>query len=163
MGFQVKSTKKTNAARILDRMGISYELKEYPVDVNDLSAVNVAAKVGMPVQQVFKTLVARGDKTGVLMACIPGDGELDLKALAAASGNKKTEMVHLKEVLGLTGYIRGGCSPLGAKKEYPVYLDKSAENWEIIAISAGKRGEQIMLAPADLIQAVHAVVTKIAK
>ena len=159
----MKSTKKTNAARILDRMGISYELKEYPVDVNDLSAVNVAAKVGMPVQQVFKTLVARGDKTGVLMACIPGDGELDLKALAAASGNKKTEMVHLKEVLGLTGYIRGGCSPLGAKKEYPVYLDKSAENWEIIAISAGKRGEQIMLAPADLIQAVHAVVTKIAK
>ena len=163
VGFQVKSTKKTNAARILDRMGIGYELKEYPVDVNDLSAVNVAAKVGMPVQQVFKTLVARGDKTGVLMACIPGDGELDLKALAAASGNKKTEMVHLKEVLGLTGYIRGGCSPLGAKKEYPVYLDKSAENWEIIAISAGKRGEQIMLAPADLIQAVHAVVTKIAK
>mgnify|MGYP003584619196 FL=1 len=159
----MKSTKKTNAARILDRMGIGYELKEYPVDVNDLSAVNVAAKVGMPVQQVFKTLVARGDKTGVLMACIPGDGELDLKALAAASGNKKTEMVHLKEVLGLTGYIRGGCSPLGAKKEYPVYLDKSAENWEIIAISAGKRGEQIMLAPADLIQAVHAVVTKIAK
>ena len=159
----MKSTKKTNAARILDRMGIGYELKEYPVDVNDLSAVNVAAKVGMPVQQVFKTLVARGDKTGVLMACIPGDGELDLKALAAASGNKKTELVHLKEVLGLTGYIRGGCSPLGAKKEYPVYLDKSAENWEIIAISAGKRGEQIMLAPADLIQAVHAVVTKIAK
>ena len=159
----MKSTKKTNAARILDRMGIGYELKEYPVDVNDLSAVNVAAKVGMPVQQVFKTLVARGDKNGVLMACIPGDGELDLKALAAASGNKKTEMVHLKEVLGLTGYIRGGCSPLGAKKEYPVYLDKSAENWEIIAISAGKRGEQIMLAPADLIQAVHAVVTKIAK
>lgn len=163
MGFQVKSTKKTNAARILDRMGISYELKEYPVDVNDLSAVNVAAKVGMPVQQVFKTLVARGDKNGVLMACIPGDGELDLKALAAASGNKKTEMVHLKEVLGLTGYIRGGCSPLGAKKEYPVYLDKSAENWEIIAISAGKRGEQIMIAPADLVQAVHAVVTEIVK
>lgn len=159
----MKSTKKTNAARILDRMGISYELKEYPVDVNDLSAVNVAAKVGMPVQQVFKTLVARGDKNGVLMACIPGDGELDLKALAAASGNKKTEMVHLKEVLGLTGYIRGGCSPLGAKKEYPVYLDKSAENWEIIAISAGKRGEQIMIAPADLVQAVHAVVTEIVK
>ena len=159
----MKSTKKTNAARILDRMGIGYELKEYPVDVNDLSAVNVAAKVGMPVQQVFKTLVARGDKNGVLMACIPGDGELDLKALAAASGNKKTEMVHLKEVLGLTGYIRGGCSPLGAKKEYPVYLDKSAENWEIIAISAGKRGEQIMIAPADLVQAVHAVVTEIVK
>ena len=110
----MKSTKKTNAARILDGLGIAYELKEYPVDLNDLSAVHVAASVGMPVQQVFKTLVARGDKNGVLMACIPGDGELDLKALAAVSGNKKVEMVHLKEVQGLTGYIRGGCSPLGA-------------------------------------------------
>lgn len=159
----MKSTKKTNAARILDGMGITYELKEYPVDINDLSAVNVAAKVGMPVKQVFKTLVARGDKTGVLMACIPGDGELDLKALAAVSGNKKTEMVHLKEVQGLTGYIRGGCSPLGAKKEYPVYLDQSAKQWDIIAISAGKRGEQIMVAPDDLVTAVKATVAEIAR
>ena len=159
----MKSTKKTNAARILDGMGITYELKEYPVDINDLSAVNVAAKVGMPVKQVFKTLVARGDKTGVLMACIPGDGELDLKALAAFSGNKKTEMVHLKEVQGLTGYIRGGCSPLGAKKEYPVYLDQSAKQWDIIAISAGKRGEQIMVAPDDLVTAVKATVAEIAR
>ena len=159
----MKSTKKTNAARILDGMGITYELKEYPVDINDLSAVNVATKVGMPVKQVFKTLVARGDKTGVLMACIPGDGELDLKALAAVSGNKKTEMVHLKEVQGLTGYIRGGCSPLGAKKEYPVYLDQSAKQWDIIAISAGKRGEQIMVAPDDLVTAVKATVAEIAR
>ena len=159
----MKSTKKTNAARILDGLGIAYELKEYPVDLNDLSAVHVAASVGMPVQQVFKTLVARGDKNGVLMACIPGDGELDLKALAAVSGNKKVEMVHLKEVQGLTGYIWGGCSPLGAKKEYPVYLDASARQWDIIAISAGKRGEQIMLAPQDLVQAVKAVVAELQK
>lgn len=138
----MKGTKKTNAARILDGLGIAYELKEYPVDLNDLSAVHVAASVGMPVEMVFKTLVARGDKNGVLMACIPGDAELDLKALAAVSGNKKVEMVHLKEVQGLTGYIRGGCSPLGAKKEYPVYLDESARQWETIAVSAGKEASR---------------------
>ncbi len=159
----MKSTKKTNAARILDTLGITYKLKEYPVDLADLSAVHVAASVGMPVQQVFKTLVARGDKNGVLMACIPGDGELDLKALAAVSGNKRVEMVHLKEVQGLTGYIRGGCSPLGAKKEYPVYLDASARDWEVIAISAGRRGEQILLAPDDLVRAVGAVAAELEK
>ena len=159
----MKKLKKTNAARILDNLDISYEIKEYPVDLNDLSAVNVAAKVGMPVKMVFKTLVARGDKNGVLMACIPGDGELDLKALAAASGNKKVEMVHLKEVLGLTGYVRGGCSPLGAKKEYPVYLDESAQGWDTIAISAGRRGEQILLSPPDLVRAVHAQVAKLSR
>jgi len=153
--------KKTNAARILDRLKISYELKEYPVDLDDLSAVNVAQKVGMPVEMVFKTLVARGDKTGVLMACIPGNAELHLKQLAAVSGNKKVEMVHLREVLGLTGYVRGGCSPLGAKKEYPVYLDKSSEDCELIAISAGIRGQQILLAPTDLITAVKATVSNI--
>ena len=153
--------KKTNAARILDRLKISYELKEYPVDLDDLSAVNVAQKVGMPVEMVFKTLVVRGDKTGVLMACIPGNEELHLKQLAAVSGNKKVEMVHLREVLGLTGYVRGGCSPLGAKKEYPVYLDKSSEDCEIIAISAGIRGQQILLSPTDLITAVKATVSNI--
>ena len=153
--------KKTNAARILDRLKISYELKEYLVDLDDLSAVNVAQKVGMPVEMVFKTLVVRGDKTGVLMACIPGNAELHLKQLAAVSGNKKVEMVHLREVLGLTGYVRGGCSPLGAKKEYPVYLDKSSEDCEIIAISAGIRGQQILLSPTDLITAVKATVSNI--
>ena len=153
--------KKTNAARILDRLKISYELKEYPVDLDDLSAVNVAQKVGMPVEMVFKTLVARGDKTGVLMACIPGNAELHLKQLAAVSGNKKVEMVHLREVLGLTGYVRGGCSPLGAKKEYPVYLDKSSEDCEVIAISAGIRGQQILLAPTDLVTAVKGTVASI--
>ena len=156
-----KSGAKTNAARILDGLGISYELKEYPVDLDDLSAVHVAEMVGMPIEKVFKTLVARGDKTGVLMACIPGDGELDLKELAAVSGNKRVEMVHLNEVLGLTGYVRGGCSPLGAKKAYPVYLDVSAETQSKISISAGKRGEQIVLAPADLIRAANATVAKL--
>ena len=152
---------KTNAARILDGIGVSYELKEYPVDLDDLSAVHVAEMVGMPTEKVFKTLVARGDKTGVLMACIPGDGELDLKELAAVSGNKRVEMVHLNEVPGLTGYVRGGCSPLGAKKAYPVYLDASAETQAEISISAGKRGEQILLAPADLIRAANATVAKL--
>ena len=156
-----KSGAKTNAARILDGLGVPYELKEYPVDPDDLSAAHVAEMVGMPVEQVFKTLVARGDKTGVLMACIPGDGELDLKELAAVSGNKRVEMVHLNEVLGLTGYVRGGCSPLGAKKAYPVFLDVSAEKQSTISISAGKRGEQIVLSPADLIRAANAAVAKL--
>jgi Cys-tRNA(Pro)/Cys-tRNA(Cys) deacylase len=157
MVINMKSTKKTNAARILDGLKISYELKGYSVDPDDLSAINVAGKVGMPIKMVFKTLVARGDKNGVLMACIPGDGVLDLKSLAVISGNKKVEMVHLKEVQELTGYMRGGCSPLGAKKNYPVYLDESAKQWDKIAISAGKRGEQIIIAPLDLIRAVKAV------
>ncbi len=153
--------KKTNAARILDRLKIPYEIKEYEVDLEDLSAVHVAASTGMDVKMVFKTLVCRGDKNGVLMACIPGDGELDLKALAAVSGNKRVEMVHLKEVLGLTGYIRGGCSPLGAKKSYPVYLNETCHNYEKIAISAGVRGEQLILAPDDLVKAVNANVANL--
>ena len=158
-----KKEAKTNAARILDTLGISYELKTYEVDESDLSAVHVAVSVGMPIEMVYKTLVCRGDKNGVLMAVIPGGGELDLKALAAASGNKRVEMVHLKEVFGLTGYIRGGCSPLGAKKDYPVYLDASAEQQEVIAISAGKRGEQIILKPADLIIAAKATVAAVSR
>ena len=153
--------KKTNAARILDRLKISYEIKEYEVDLDDLSAIHVAASAGMDVKMVFKTLVCRGDKNGVLMACIPGDGELDMKALAAASGNKRVEMVHLKEVLGLTGYIRGGCSPLGAKKNYPVYLNESRHDFDRIAISAGIRGQQLILSPDDLIKAVNATVAKL--
>ena len=158
-----KKEQKTNAARILDTLEIEYELKTYEVDESDLSAVHVAASVGMPIEMVYKTLVCRGDKNGILMAVIPGGGELDMKALAAASGNKRVEMVHLKEVFGLTGYIRGGCSPLGAKKEYPVYLDDSANAQSVIAVSAGKRGEQILLAPADLVQAAKAVLARIAR
>lgn len=159
----MKKQKKTNAARILDSLGISYEIKEYKVDLDDLSAVHVAEEAGMPIDMVFKTLVARGDKTGVLMAVIPGALEVDLKALAAASGNKRVEMVHLKEVQALTGYIRGGCSPLGAKKDYPVYLDVLAQEQSLISISAGVRGEQLILAPADLIKAVNATVAQIAR
>ena len=158
-----KKEQKTNAARILDTLAIEYELKTYEVDESDLSAVHVAASVGMPIEMVYKTLVCRGDKNGILMAVIPGGGELDMKALEAASGNKRVEMVHLKEVFGLTGYIRGGCSPLGAKKEYPVYLDDSANAQSVIAVSAGKRGEQILLAPADLVQAAKAVLARIAR
>ncbi|MCX7780638.1 MAG: Cys-tRNA(Pro) deacylase [Negativicutes bacterium] len=155
--------KKTNAARILDGLGIRYELREYEVDENDLSAANVAAKVGMPPEQVFKTLVARGDKTGIVMACVPGDAELDLKELAAASGNKKVEMVALKEVQPLTGYVRGGVSPLGAKKRYPVFVDESIELWPVIAVSAGVRGCQIVLDPRELIRAVEAKTAAIAR
>ncbi|MCR5175953.1 MAG: Cys-tRNA(Pro) deacylase [Anaerovibrio sp.] len=156
-------TKKTNAARILDNMKISYEIKEYEVDLDDLSAVHVAASAGMDVKTVFKTLVCRGDKTGVLMACIPGDGELDFKALARISGNKSVEMVALKEVLGLTGYIRGGCSPLGAKKNYPVYIDSSCEMHSSIAVSAGIRGQQLILEPAGLVRAVKGTLGNITR
>jgi Cys-tRNA(Pro)/Cys-tRNA(Cys) deacylase len=155
--------KKTNAARILDGLNILYELKEYTVDETDLSATSVALKVGMPPEQVFKTLVARGDKTGVIMACVPGDAELDLKELAAVSGNKKVEMVSLKEVQPLTGYIRGGVSPLGPKKRYPVFIDESVLLWPVVAISAGIRGCQILLEPNDLIRAVDARSSAIAR
>ena len=158
-----KKIQKTNAARILDRCGISYELLTYPVDESDLSAVHVAEVTGIPLERLYKTLVVRGDRTGILMAVVPGGGELDLKAAAAASGNKRAEMVHLKEVFDLTGYVRGGCSPLGAKKAYPVYLDESALAHERICISAGRRGEQIELAPGDLVRAVDAVTVKIAR
>ncbi|CQR70077.1 Cys-tRNA(Pro)/Cys-tRNA(Cys) deacylase YbaK [Sporomusa ovata DSM 2662] len=154
---------KTNAARILDGLQFAYELREYEVDETDLSAKNVAEKVGMPDEQIFKTLVLRGDKTGVIMACIPGAAELDLKFLAAASGNKKVEMVSLKEVQPLTGYIRGGVSPLGPKKRYPVFLDKSAAKWQVIAVSAGIRGCQIILSPEHLVQAVNAQVCSITR
>ena len=153
---------KTNAARIRDAAGIHYELREYEADEDDLSAPRVAEKIGLPPEQVFKTLVARGDRTGVLMACIPANTELDLKALASASGNKKVDLVPAKEVLGLTGYIRGGVTALGAKKEFPVFLDETAELFDTISVSAGIRGTQVLLAPADYIRAVHATIAAIA-
>lgn len=152
-----KKIQKTNAARILDRLGISYELLTYPVDESDLSAIHVAEVTGIPLAQLYKTLVVRGDRTGIFMAVIPGGAELDLKAVAAASGNKRAEMVHLKEVFDLTGYVRGGCSPLGAKKPYPVYCDESIVQHARICVSAGRRGEQLALAPSDLIRAAQAV------
>lgn len=154
----MKHNKKTNAARKLDELKIGYKLIEYAVDEEHLDAIHVAQEVGMPASQVFKTLCVRGDKNGVMFAVIPGDGELDLKALAKASGNKRAELVALKEVLPLTGYIRGGCSPLGAKKNYPVYMDATSNNWPEIAISAGQRGMQIVAAPQDLQRATNATV-----
>ena len=158
-----KKIKKTNAARILDGLGIEYEIKTYAVDENDLSAVHVAQISGLDIKMIFKTLTARGDKTGVIMAVIGGDDELDLKALAKASGNKSVEMVALKELLPLTGYVRGGCSPLGAKKNFPVFLDARALSLEKISISAGQRGMQIVLAPKDLVKAVNATVAELVK
>ena len=154
----MKHNKKTNAARKLDELKIEYKLIEYAVDEEHLDAIHVAQEVGMPASQVFKTLCVRGDKNGVMFAVIPGDGELDLKALAKASGNKRAELVALKEVLPLTGYIRGGCSPLGDKKNYPVYMDATSNNWPEIAISAGQRGMQIVAAPQDLQRATNATV-----
>ena len=142
--------KKTNAARLLEGLKIPHTLQEYPVDESDLSAEHVAREVGLPLNQVFKTLVARGDRTGVIVAVLPGDGELDPKALASVSGNKKVDLVPLKEVQPLTGYLRGGCSPLGMKKKYPVFLDESARSFPFISVSAGLRGLQVYLAPEDL-------------
>ena len=146
---------KTNAARLLEKLAIAYSLHSAPVDEEDLSAVTMAHNLGVPPQCVFKTLVARGDKTGVLMACIPANAELDLKALAAASSNKHVDMVPLKEVRPLTGYVRGGCSPLGGKKAWSVFVDASAARQEAIFVSAGLRGVQLRLAPSDLLRAVH--------
>ena len=154
----MKHNKKTNAARKLDELKIDYNLIEYAVDEEHLDAVHVAQEVGMPAAQVFKTLCVRGDKNGVMFAVIPGDAELDLKALAKVSGNKRAELVALKEVLPLTGSVRGGCSPLGATKNYPVYMDVTSNNWPEIAISAGQRGMQIVAAPADLQRATNATV-----
>jgi Cys-tRNA(Pro)/Cys-tRNA(Cys) deacylase len=153
---------KTNAARLLDQAGVRYELRHYPVVEEHLSALQVAEAIGMPPEQVFKTLVARGDRTGVVLACIPANTELDLKALAAASGNKKVELVPVKEVLGLTGYIRGGVSPVGTKRPYPLYLDETAELWDVISVSAGIRGCQMLLCPADLTRVVDALPCPIA-
>jgi Cys-tRNA(Pro)/Cys-tRNA(Cys) deacylase len=145
---------KTNAARMLDRLGIVYELRDYQVDEDDLSAANVAAKVGLPLEQVWKTLVARGDRSGPLFAVLPGSAELDCKALARLAGDRKVELVPLKEVQPLTGYIRGGCTVLGARKPFPVFIDETMELFDRVAVSAGVRGTQIVLDPRDYIRAV---------
>src|SRR5215467_4691915 len=147
---------KTNAARLLDQLGITYELREYEVDPDDLAAETVAAKIGFPPEQVFKTLVARGDRNDICMAVIPGNAELNLKALAAASGNRKIQLVPVKELQALTGYIRGGVTALAAKKDYPVYADETIELFDVISVSAGVRGTQILLAPGDYLKAANA-------
>ena len=147
---------KTNAARILDNLGVTYELRSYEVDPDDLAAVSVAAKLGLPPEQVFKTLVARGDRNGVCLAIVPGDLQLDLKALARATGDRRCELVALREVLPLTGYIRGGVTALACKKDYPVLLDESAQLFDHISVSAGARGLQIVLHPDDYARATRA-------
>jgi Cys-tRNA(Pro)/Cys-tRNA(Cys) deacylase len=153
--------KKTNAARFLDNLKIEYKLCEYEVNESDLTAESVARKVNLPLEQVFKTLVARGDKTGVLLACIPGGMDLDLKSMAEVSKNKKVEMVSLREVQPLTGYVRGGVSPIGTKKRYPVYVDEQAMKYPFISISAGARGCQIFIEPGSLTKALQAALGKI--
>lgn len=154
---------KTNAARLLDSLGIPYELRDYEVDPDDLTAESVARKIGLPPEQVFKTLVARGDRTGVLLAVVPGDSELDLKALARVSGDRKVDTVPLKEVQPLTGYVRGGVTALAGKKDYPVFVDETIELFDVISISAGVRGTQLLLAPGDYLRAARGTVGAISK
>lgn len=154
---------KTNAVRVLDNLGLAYELKEYEVDPDDLTAETVAAKIGFPLDQVFKTLVARGDKHGVCLAVVAGNAQLDLKALAKLSANRSAEVVSLKEVQPLTGYVRGGVTALACKKDYPVYVDENVYLFETISVSAGVRGTQIIINPEDYIKATKATVGQIAK
>lgn len=154
---------KTNAARALDQLAIKYELREYDVDPEHLEAEVVAAKIGMPAAQVFKTLVARGDRNGVCLAVVPGDQALDLKALAKLSGDRKVDTVALKDVQPLTGYIRGGVTALACKRDYPVFLDASASRFDVISVSAGVRGTQIILSSGDYARALRATVGAIAR
>jgi Cys-tRNA(Pro)/Cys-tRNA(Cys) deacylase len=160
--YNLSVAQKNNAARLLDQLGIRYELREYEVDPNDLAAETVAAKIGFPSEQVFKTLVARGDRRGICMAVIPGDAELDLKALASASDNRKMQLVPVKELQGLTGYIRGGVTAIAGKKDYPVYADETIELFDVISVSAGVRGLQILIAPSDYLKATNASIAWIA-
>ena len=152
------SIEKTNAARLLDRAKIRYELIAYEVDESDLSAVHVAEQLNEPVEAVFKTLVLKGDKTGFFVCIIPGDEELDLKKAAKISGNKSCEMIPMKDLLSITGYIRGACSPLGMKKRFPTFIHESYQNLEKIYVSAGKRGLQLHVAPQELIAEIKAIV-----
>jgi len=154
---------KTNAVRVLEGLGIKYELREYEVNPDDLSAETVAAKIALPREQLFKTLAVRGDRHGICLAVIPSNEDLDLKALAHQTGDRKIDMLPLKEVQAATGYIRGGVTALACKKDYPVYIAKLAEVCDVISISAGTRGLQILLAPGDYIRAVNATVVAIAK
>jgi len=153
---------KTNAVRLLDQQSINYELREYEVDESDLSAERVAAKVGLPPEQVFKTLVARGDRNGICIAVIPGNAELNLKSLAALTADRKIALVPMKELLGLTGYIRGGVTALAAKKDYPVYVDETIELFDVVSVSAGARGLQILLKPEDYLRVTRARLGEIA-
>ena len=150
-------TKKTNAARLLDQLKIAYELIPYEVDENDLGAQHIAEQLGQPIERLFKTLVLRGDKTGLVVCVIPGAEEVDLKKAAKVTGNKKLEMIHVKELLPLTGYIRGGCSPIGMKKPLPTWFHESIMNYDTVYCSAGVRGLQFRLAPHDLVRAAKGI------
>ena len=157
-----KKTEKTNAARLLDRAGISYDLIPYEFDENDLAAQHVADSLGQPIERVFKTLVLHGDRSGHIVCVVPGNGEVDLKALAKVSGNKKVEMIAMKDLLAVTGYIRGGCSPIGMKKKFTTYFHTTALDFETIYVSAGVRGLQLEISPASLVDFVGGVVADVA-
>lgn len=150
---------KTNAARLLDKAKINYELIPYEVDESDLSAIHVAKQLNEPIEQLFKTLVLKGDKSGYFVCIIPGAEELDLKLAAKVSGNKSCQMILMKDLLNVTGYIRGACSPIGMKKKYPTYIHSTCEDFDFIYISAGQRGLQIKIAPTDLLKVIEAAVS----
>ena len=150
-----KKINKTNAARLLDQLKIAYELIPYGVDENDLGAQHIAEQLGQPIERLFKTLVLRGDKTGLVVCVIPRASEVDLKKAAKVTGNKKLEMIHVKELQPLTGYIRGGCSPIGMKKPLPTWFHESVMQYDTVYCSAGQRGLQFRLAPQDLVNAAH--------
>lgn len=152
---------KTNAARLLDKAKIKYELVPYEVDENDLAATHIATQLGEDIRQVFKTLVLKGDKTGYFVCVVPGDAEVDLKKAAKVSGNKKVDLIPMKELLPTTGYIRGGCSPVGMKKVFPTYFHSTCMDFDYIYVSAGVRGLQLKIAPADLVKYVRASIAEI--
>ena len=152
---------KTNAMRQLDAARIKYEALTYEVDENDLSGTHIAEQIGLPFEAVFKTIVTRGDKTGYTVFCIPCHKEIDLKRAAAVTGNKKIEPLHVKDLLGITGYIRGGCSPVGMKKKFPTYFDVSAGNVERLTVSAGVRGIQLLISSTDIIKFTNATLVDV--
>lgn len=154
---------KTNAARLLDGLGIAYELRGYEVDESDLTAISVARKIGLPAEQVFKTLLTRTSAGEHVFAVVPGDAELDLKKLALAAGAKKVELASLKDVEPLTGYVRGGVTVMGAKRQFPAFADETIELFEVISVSAGQRGLQLVMAPADYLRVAEATVADLAK
>ena len=161
--MKTSTPSKTNAARLLDSLNITYELRSYEVDPEDLTAISVARKIGLPAEQVFKTLLSQTNIGEHLFAVIPGDAELDLKKLAHAAGTKKAELASLKEVEPLTGYIRGGVTVMGAKKPFPAYADETIELFDIISVSAGLRGLQVLLSPADYLRATNATLADLTK
>ena len=157
-----KKTPKTNAMRMLDIAKIPYEIKEYAVDENDLSGTHIADEIGLPYEMVFKTIVTRGDKTGYCVFCLPCHKEIDFKAAARASGNKSIEPLHVKDLLGVTGYIRGGCSPIGMKKKFPTFFDSSAASLDKLTVSAGMKGAQLLVEGRAILDYTEATLCDIA-